>query len=78
MTSEKSEEAKEKSIQEIYGPLIGGKDLIAALGFKTNAAFRRAVRLSMLQIDTFQIEGRRGRFAFSKEVDDWLLALKHR
>jgi len=64
------------SVFDIHGPLIGGKDLINVLGFKTSAAFRRAVRMNMLAIHTFEIQGRRGRFALSKDVDNWLVTLE--
>lgn len=57
-------------------PLIGGKDLVNVLGFKTSAAFRQALKLNRLGIETFTIKGRRGRFAFTQDVQQWLQNLK--
>ena len=71
-----TEDKQHLTISEIYGPLIGGKDLVQVLGFKTSAAFRRAVRMNMLGVKTFNIEARRGKFAFSKDVDEWLKKLE--
>lgn len=76
MESADSINAISSSVTATHGPLVGGKDLINVLGFKTPSAFRRAVRMGMLTIHTFEIEGRRGRFALSKDVDDWLATLK--
>ena len=62
---------------DLYGPLIGGKDLVKVLGFRTHASFRQAVRLNKLVgINTFEIEGRRGRFALTADVEIWLNQLQ--
>lgn len=76
MKSDDTNEAKKESLSSIYGPLIGGKDLIHVLGYRTPAAFRRALRLNRLGIHTFTIEDRRGQFAYSAEVEEWLKNLK--
>lgn len=65
-----------ESLFVIYGPLLGGKDLVSILGFRTAAAFRQAIRLNRVGVTTFTIEGRRGRFAFTVEVEEWLESLK--
>jgi|GEM_PF-762080 len=57
-----------------FGPLVGGDDLRRQLGFKTAAAFERAVRLQRLGVRTFNLPGRRGRFALSVDIADWLFA----
>lgn len=63
---------------ELYGPLIGGKDLVKILGFRTHAAFRQAIRMNKLTgINTFEIEGRRGRFVLTEDVENWLNQLKN-
>ena len=77
MKTNESKAYENKKLTDIYGPLVGGKDLMRLLGFKTSAAFRRAARMNKLGIHTFEIEGRRGKFAFTDEVECWLATLKN-
>ncbi|MFB9159856.1 hypothetical protein [Chromobacterium violaceum] len=60
---------------ERYGPLLGGADLYQALGFTSPASFRRAVRLKQIEVRLISVPGRRGKFALTTEVADWLEAL---
>jgi hypothetical protein len=55
-----------------YGPLVGGEELICILGFKTKAAFYRSLRMNKLGVEVFNIEGRKGKFALTENVADWL------
>jgi hypothetical protein len=55
-----------------YGPTIGGRDLYAALGFKSYAAFHRSQQRGELGIGVFKLPGRRGWFALTAEVAEWL------
>lgn len=55
-----------------YGPLIGGPELVRALGFRTQAAFDKARTEQRLPIRTFTIDGRRGHFAATAEFARWL------
>lgn len=59
-----------------YGPLMGGEDLRRALGYRTWSAFARAVRAEALLVKVFEIPGRRGRFALTQEVAEWLVQLR--
>lgn len=61
---------------EQYGPIMGGKDLWKALGYKTFAAFARALDKSTIGVKVFRIEGRRGWFAMTEDVVNWLNQLK--
>lgn len=61
-----------------YGPLVGGQDLAKLLGFQTAAALRQAEIRVTLPIAVFSIENRRGRFAFTEDVANWLASLRHR
>ena len=72
MKTDDNKEGTKESLSSIYGPLIGGKHLIHVLGYKKPATFRRALRLKALGLNTFSIEGRRGQFSFSTDVDEWL------
>lgn len=59
-----------------FGPLMGGEELRRALGYRTGAAFARAVRMGTIGIPVFEIPKRRGRFALTNDVAKWLIALR--
>ncbi len=69
-TSEQVEFAEQMLKQ--YGPLMGGSELWSALGFKTHAAFGRARRNGLLGLRVFELPGRRGQFALTTDVVQWL------
>lgn len=58
-----------------FGPLIGGPDLVKVLGFRSNASFKRAEKLGQIDLEMFCIEGRKGRFAYTQKVANWLSKL---
>jgi hypothetical protein len=60
---------------EKYGPLIGGPDLVKVLGYRSNASFRRAVRLGIIGVRVFDIPGRKGKYAKTQDVVAWLKKL---
>lgn len=55
-----------------YGPMLTGKDLLQALGYKTSDAFRQALSRDLIGVPLFTIAHRRGKFALSKDVAHWL------
>lgn len=55
-----------------YGPMLGGRDLYAALGFKSYAAFHRSKQLGDLGVSVFTLPGRRGWFALTADIAKWL------
>jgi len=55
-----------------YGPLLGGDDLVNLLGYKTKAAFYRSVRMNTVGVEVFNISGRKGKFALTENVANWL------
>lgn len=61
-----------------YGPLLGGADLRAFLGFRTQAAFAKARATGDLGPPVFSIPGRNGVFAVTTDACSWLLDLRHR
>lgn len=63
------------TLYEEYGPLIGGPDLVKVLGFRSNAAFRRAEKLGYVGVEVFDIDGRKGKFAHTTAVETWLAQL---
>lgn len=62
---------------ELYGPLIGGEELMRAAGFRTANAFKLAVRRGRVGFNVFQITGRRGQFARTSDVAEWLDSVGH-
>lgn len=61
-----------RALMERFGPLMGGADLRRALGFRSDVTFHRAARLGQLPVKVFKIEGRRGKYALTTEVAQWL------
>ena len=57
---------------EKHGPLITGEDLWATIGFKNARAFRQAKSQGRLDLHVFNLPNRKGNFAFTKHVADWL------
>lgn len=55
-----------------YGPMMFGKNLINALGYRSGDAFRQAVSRKTVPIHVFSIEKRKGKFALTKDVAFWL------
>jgi hypothetical protein len=63
-------------LQGAYGPLVGGKSLIKLLGYSSSQAFRQAHFRQTLPITVFEIPHRRGKFAFTEDVEMWLTNLR--
>lgn len=59
-----------------YGEMIGGSALSKVLGYQSIAAMTMALNRKTLDIPTFFIPGRRGRFALTTEIAAWMA--KHR
>lgn len=60
---------------EGHGPLLSGEDLWRSLGFRNSAAFRQAKLRGQLNVRVFSLPNRRGTFAFTHDVADWLRSL---
>jgi len=73
-TSDKSPEMKDELLK-LYGPLIGGMDLRNLLGYKAASTFNRAKRMNLIGVKIFEIPNRRGSFALTKDVADWLQSI---
>lgn len=54
------------------GPLLPTDALWRALQFPSSAAFRQAKARGRLNVKVFKIPGRRGTYAFTQDVADWL------
>lgn len=64
-----------EELHSLYGPLMGGKELAVALGFKNTAAFRQALRRGNLPVKVFVLPSRKGKFALTRDVSQWLETL---
>ena len=61
-----------KCLLKEHGPLMSGEALWKSLGFKTSAAFRQAKSQGRLNVHVFTMPNRRGTYAFTKHVVEWL------
>lgn len=61
-----------------YGPLIANDDLRKALGYSSKEAFRQAMARKSVPVPVFDVENRRGKFALSIDVANWLAAQRER
>lgn len=66
----------EKTLIELYGVVVGGKELRHLLGYKTGAAFRQAVKRNALPVPTFVLKGRRARMARVRDIAEWLASMQ--
>lgn len=69
-------EAFELRLIAALGATVGGNTLSRALGYRSQDAFRKAHQLNRLPVHTFELAGRRGRFAAATDIAQWLW--KHR
>ncbi len=65
-------EELQDALTRLYGPLLASRDLWKLLGYASPAAYRQARTRKRLPVAEFEIEGRRGRFALTKDVARWL------
>lgn len=61
-----------QDLLERYGPLLTGEVLRASLGYPSQAALRQSLSRNTTPVRTFRIPGRRGRFALTLDVAQWL------
>jgi hypothetical protein len=78
-TSELVEElanSLEQDLLQTFGPMIYGQVLYKSLGYTSADAFRQAVSRQSVPVDTFPIEGRRGKFALTRDIAKWIARQK--
>ncbi len=61
---------------DAHGPLMTGQALWRALGFTSAAAFRKARSRGQVGVRVFHVEHRRGTYAFTRDVAEWLVKLE--
>jgi hypothetical protein len=69
---EKLSEALENDLLAQYGPMLSGDTLRKALGYPSMEAMRQALSRGTIPIPVFPLKNRRGKFALSKDVANWL------
>ena len=57
-----------------HGELIGGKALARCLGYRTQRAFQMGIQRGRINLETFTLTGRRGWYARTFQVAQWLAA----
>lgn len=55
-----------------HGELVGGNALRRCLGYRTQRAFQMAIQRGQVPVETFSLPGRRGRYARTFQVAEWL------
>lgn len=66
-----------EEMERMHGPLLGGSTLVAALGLTNAAALRQARRRGHVAVALFTLPKRRGYFALTRDVADWLAEARH-
>jgi hypothetical protein len=62
----------EKDLFDRFGPVMTGESLIKSLGYSSKDAFRQSIVRKTVPVQLFEIEGRRGKFALTKDVACYL------
>lgn len=75
MDSQTNDDLLSQKLLMQYGPMISGKDLYLALGFKSYGAFRLANERNEIPIKVFKIPKRRDWYALTTDLSQWLTSL---
>jgi hypothetical protein len=62
----------EQQLVERYGVLISNEALCHVLGYPSMSAFRQALKRRTVGVPVFGVPNRRGKFALTKDIADWL------
>ena len=61
-----------------YGPVLTGDALIKCLGYPSKSALRQAIAKDKVEVPIFHLKNRKGQFALSKDVAQWLALQRNR
>jgi hypothetical protein len=64
-------------LQAAHGPLLSGNALCQALGLANLAALRQARQRGQVNVALFTLPNRRGHYALSREVAEWLARMRY-
>jgi hypothetical protein len=62
----------EKDLTDRHGPMLPSRVLWKVLGYSSPAAWRQSISRRTVPIPIFQLEGRSGYFALSRDVARWM------
>lgn len=65
-------DALEQQLVERYGVVISNDDLRQVLGYPSMGAFRQAYKRRTIGIPVFPFPNRRGKYAMTKDIAEWL------
>ncbi|GAB2519406.1 hypothetical protein [Lysobacter humi (ex Lee et al. 2017)] len=71
LTHEETRTLTQRLLAE-HGELIGGNALARCLGYRTQRAFQMGIQRGQVPVETFTLAGRRGRYARTFQVAQWL------
>lgn len=60
-----------------FGQVLPSGVLVKALGYRSAAAYQKAIARGTVPVSLFQIPNRRGRFALARDVAIWLSQQRH-
>ena len=60
------------TLRAAHGPVLGGVDLMRALGYRNANAMRQARYRGQITLTLFTLPNRRGHYALTAEVAEWL------
>lgn len=66
------------SLEQAHGPLLKGDGLANALGYKNLASLRQAKKRNQVGVALFELPNRKGLYALTAEVADWLATCRLR
>lgn len=67
----------EQDLLQLYrSPIIGGADLLRALGYPTDMAFRAALSRNTVPVKVFKLPNRRGKVCLVKDLAVWLASVR--
>lgn len=66
------------SLLSTHGPLLSGEALATAMGFRSQASLRQARLRGQVGVPLFTVPRRRGWFALTQDVADWLAEVRSR
>ena len=69
------EEEFELRLTQRYGEFVPPSGLWKELGFSTPASFRKALSQARVEVEVFDIAGRRGSFARARDIARWQAAV---
>lgn len=75
-TLQELQDVLRNELEANHGPLITGNALVSALGLRSGAALRQARRRGQIAVPLFTVPHRRGLFALSRDIADWLARVR--